>query len=290
MRIFGVDFTSAPGTRKSITCAVAELQHESMLLIQDMVALPTFTAFEALLQQDGPWVAAFDFPFGQPRKLLTNLNWPQTWEGYVSYCAALGKTVFEETLTQYQASRPAGDKQHTRVTDTLAKARSPMMLHRVPVGKMFFQGAPRLLRSGVSVLPCRPTATNTIALEGYPALVAQRWAGKMSYKSDERKKQIPEQQAARQQIVNGIRSDDLQAIYNISIELSEATAKRLVQEPMGDELDAVLCAIQASWAYTQRVNGYGIPSSCDAVEGWIVDPVMLERFINDQKIVGVGKK
>ena len=288
MRIFGIDFTSAPGTRKPITCAVAELQHESLLHIQDMVTLPTFMAFETFLQQDGPWVAAFDFPFGQPRKLLTNLNWPQTWEGYVSYCAELGKAIFEATLTQYQDSRPAGDKQHTRVIDALAKSRSPMMLHRVPVGKMFFQGAPRLLRSGVSILPCRPTSANTIALEGYPALVAQRWAGKVGYKSDERKKQTVEQQITRQQIVNGIRSEELQAVYNINIELSEATAKRLVQEPMGDELDAVLCAIQAAWAYTQRANGYGIPSACDAVEGWIVDPVMLERFVNGQKIVVDG--
>ena len=96
------------------------------------------------------------------------------------------------------------------------------------------------------------------------------------------------QQITRQQIVNGICSEELQAAYNINIALSEATAKRLVQEPMGDELDAVLCAIQAAWAYTQRANGYGIPPGCDAVEGWIVDPVMLDRFVNGQKIVVDG--
>ena len=278
MHIFGLDFTSAPNVRKPITCAVGQL-HNSTLFIRETLTLPTFTAFETFLQQDGPWVAAFDFPFGQPRKLINNLNWPRTWEGYVQYCATLGKIAFEETLTQYQASRPIGDKQHTRVTDALAKSRSPMMLHRVPVGKMFFQGAPRLLQSGVSILPCRPTATHTIALEGYPALVAQRWAGKTGYKSDERKKQTLEQRAMRQQIVNGIRSDELRTVYNIGIELSETTAIRLVQEPMGDELDAVLCAIQAGWACTQRESGYGIPPTCDAIEGWIVDPVLLERFM-----------
>ncbi len=277
MRVFGLDFTSAPSPRKPITCAIGELQ-KSILLIENTVAFPTFAAFEAFLQQEGPWIAAFDFPFGQPRKLLMNLQWPQTWEGYVQHCATLGKMLFEETLTQYQASRPAGDKQHTRATDKLAGARSPMMLHRVPVGKMFFQGAPRLLHSGVSILPCRPTATNTTALEGYPALVAQRWAGKIGYKSDERKKQSLEQQAARQCIVDGIRSNELHTLYGIDLEMSQTLASRLVQEPMGDELDAVLCAIQAAWAYTQREQHYGIPPNCDAVEGWIVDPVMLERL------------
>ncbi|GAC1641111.1 MAG: hypothetical protein NVS4B12_03140 [Ktedonobacteraceae bacterium] len=277
MLIFGLDFTSAPSPRKPITCAICEL-YEATLLVKDTLALATFAAFEAFLHQNGPWVAAFDFPFGQPRKLLANLNWPQTWEGYVQHCAALGKTAFEETLTQYQASRPAGNKQHTRVIDKLAGARSPMMLYRVPVGKMFFQGAPRLLQADVSILPCRPKKTNIIALEGYPALVAQRWAGKVGYKSDERKKQTPEQHSARQRIVDGIRSDELRKIYAVSIELSDTMANRLVQEPMGDELDAVLCAIQAAWAYIQREQNYGIPPTCDAVEGWIVDPAILERF------------
>ena len=277
MRVFGLDFTSTPRPRKPITCAIGKL-YESTLLIEDTIAFSSFDAFETFLQQEGPWIAAFDFPFGQPRKLLTNLHWPQTWEGYVQHCATLGKTLFEETLTQYQANRPIGDKQHTRVTDRLAGARSPMMLYRVPVAKMFFQGAPRLLSSGVSVLPCRPTETNTIALEGYPALVAQRWIGKVGYKSDERKKQTLEQQATRQRIVSGVCSDELHTLYDITLELDQTLANRLVQEPMGDELDAVLCAIQAAWAYTKREQQYGIPPDCDAVEGWIVDPVMLERL------------
>ncbi len=278
MNIFGLDFTSAPSTRKPITCAICELCTIT-LLIKDIVTFSDFVPFEAFLRQDGPWVAAFDFPFGQPRKLLVNLDWPQTWEGYVHYISTMGKMRFEEMLTYYQASRPAGDKQHTRITDVLAGARSPMMLHRVPVGKMFFQGAPRLLSSDISVLPCRPNKTNTIALEGYPALVAQQWAGKVGYKSDERKKQTTEQHSARQRIVDGIRSQGLLELYNIKLELRDTMANRIVQEPMGDELDAVLCAIQAAWAYTQRENGYGISPTCDAVEGWIVDPLTLKRSL-----------
>ena len=44
-------------------------------------------------------------------------------------------------MTSFRASRPFGDKLYLRLTDQLAGAISPMMLHRVPVGKMFFQGA-----------------------------------------------------------------------------------------------------------------------------------------------------
>lgn len=112
-------------------------------------------------------------------------------------------------------------------------------------------------------------------MEGYPALVARRWSGKQSYKSDERAKQTPEQRAIRQHIVDGIRSSILQDIYGIQLSMTDEQLQRLVEEPMGDELDAVLCAIQAAWAYTQRDKNYGIPTTCDVAEGWIVDPLLL---------------
>src|SRR5947209_6608959 len=205
MHIFGLDFTSAPRRKKPITCAACMLQ-ESLLRVETFLAFSDFQAFEAFLHTRGPWIAALDFPFGQPRTLISNLRWPETWEGYVQLVAALGKQGFEEALKRYGEGRPAGDKQHLRATDVLAGARSPMMLHRVPVGKMFFAGVPRLLASDVSILPCRPTSDSRIVVEGYPALVARRWIGKRSYKSDEPERQTAEKLAARQEIVDGIRA------------------------------------------------------------------------------------
>ncbi len=274
MRIYGVDFTSAPSKRKPITCAMCLLSG-TQLLLEDVIPIATFEAFEQWLRRSGPWLAALDFPFGQPRQLLTRLGWPLTWGGYVGLVGSMSKAEFEKTLQDYQDSRPAGDKQHMRVTDRLAGSRSPMMLHRVPVGKMFFQGAPRLLDSDVSVLPCYPRPMDRIVIEGYPALVARRWSGKQSYKSDERAKQTAEQRKIRQRIVDGIRSSSLLDMYSIQLSLTDEQAQRLIEEPMGDELDAVLCAIQAAWAYTQRDGNYGIPATCDDVEGWIVDPSLL---------------
>ena len=274
MRIFGLDFTSAPSKRKPITCASCT-RDGTQLIVEDTFPIASFNVFEQWLRQPGPWLAALDFPFGQPRQLLTRLGWPLSWEGYVQLVGSMDKAVFEKRLQDYQDSRPVGDKQHMRVTDKIAGSRSPMMLHRVPVGKMFFQGAPRLLASDVSVLPCHPRSTDRIVMEGYPALVARCWSGKQSYKSDERAKQTAEQRNVRRHIVDGIRSPALLDMYGIRLRLTDEQAQRLVEEPMGDELDAVLCAIQAVWAYTQRDKNYGIPATCDDVEGWIVDPLQL---------------
>lgn len=150
-----------------------------------------------------------------------------------------------------------------------------MMLHRVPVAKMFFQGATRLLASDASVLPCRPTKDSRIVIEGYPALVARKWIGKKSYKSDERSKQTAENLAARQYLMHKLRSPELLANYGITFGVSDAMTNMLIQDPTGDSLDALLCAVQGAWAYSQRDNGYGIPARCDKDEGWIVDPLML---------------
>jgi hypothetical protein len=271
MRIFGLDFTSAPGKRKPITCACCEL-NQNILVVQSCQLCATFKDFEHFLRQDGPWIAALDFPFGQPHKLIVNLNWPQTWEGYVQHIATLGKAGFEESIQHYRNGREVGDKLHRRATDVLAGAISPMMLQRVPVGKMFFEGAPRLLAADVSILPCRPTASNRIVLEGYPSLVARKWLGRQAYKSDERKKQSEEHLQARRKLVAALRSDILLASYDLKLDMSEAIVAELVGDPMGDKLDAVLCAIQAGWSYMQRDQGYGIPPFHE-LEGWIVDPV-----------------
>lgn len=269
MHIYGLDFTSAPGLRKPITVVSCNLNQRS-LQVEACQELTSFAAFEAFLRTPGPWLAAFDFPFGLPRKLLTNLGWPVEWSAYIQHIADLGKTGFEQALTTYRQSRPAGDKHHLRATDKLAGARSPMMLHRVPVAKMFFQGTTRLLHSAVSVLPMRPTDDTRIVLEGYPALVARACIGRLSYKSDERARQISEQFLARQQLLAALCSPVLLTEYGLHLDLPPTGLRqKLLADPMGDYLDALLCAIQAAWAATQP--GYGVPKDCDAAEGWIID-------------------
>jgi len=144
-----------------------------------------------------------------------------------------------------------------------------MMLYGVPVGKMFFEGAPRLLVSGVQIVPCHPRASDRVAVEAYPALVARKWIGRQSYKNDTRRKQTPDQRTARAAILNGLRREGRES-YGFELALDDEQAGSLLDDPTGDRLDALLCAVQAAWAHTQPY--YGIPPDCDPLEGWIVDP------------------
>jgi hypothetical protein len=107
-------------------------------------------------------------------------------------------------------------------------------------------------------------------IEAYPALMARRWVG--SYKNDTKKKQTIVQEAARQVIITEICSDQLQELYGFSVELSDTLAMSAIQDPSGDALDAVLCAIQAGYAYR---HNFAVPPECDPLEGWIFDPKLL---------------
>jgi hypothetical protein len=274
VRIYGLDFTSAPSGRKpliALGCALSD----GVLRVESAKEMTNFAAFEGFLEKPGPWVCGMDFPFGQPRSLVRALGWPEAWEDYVGEVARLSKNEFESHIRADMALRPPGSKYRHRLADRRSGSSSAMMLFRVPVGKMFYQGAPRLLEAGVRVEPCRPNGDARVAVEAYPAVVARRFLGRASYKSDERKKQTAVHRASRERLVAGLRSGTLKEAYGFVVELDRSWESEFVRDPAADELDSLLCAVQAAWAYTRADEDYGVPAECDPNEGWILDPGLL---------------
>ena len=273
MNLYGLDFTSAPSKRKPITCAACTLTERRLELTQ-ITELTSFAEFETFLTSKGPWLTGIDAPLGQPRKLIENLRLPQSWLGYVAHFGAMTKPEFVATLNSYRAGRPLGDKEHQRYADKLARAISPMKLYGVPVGKMFFELVPRLLNSNLNLPLLRPTQDTRTVLETYPALVARRFIGRQSYKSDTPSKQTDEQRAARAHIVRRLLSDTTAQLYGVKVSLTKSQQQDFVNDPKADVLDAFLCALQMAWASAQP--NYGIPASADGLEGWIADPLLEE--------------
>jgi hypothetical protein len=276
VKIYGLDFTSAPKGRKPLVAIACTLE-ERVLRVEGVEVLDDFEGFEGFLESGGPWVCGMDFPFGQPRPLIEALGWPSSWEGYVGKVSRLSQEEFEDAVKGHMAGRPKGGKFHYRLADRRSGSSSAMMLFRVPVGKMFYRGAPRLLASGVSIKPCRPTDRGCVAVEAYPAVVARRFLGRESYKSDDRKKQTPAQRTAREKLLEGLGSQTLEEAYGFTVEIDAAWREELARDPMADTLDSVLCAVQAAWAYTKRGERWGVPEECDRDEGWIMDPQLLVK-------------
>jgi Protein of unknown function (DUF429) len=273
VRIYGLDFTSAPGPRKPLIALRCTLSG-GVLRVDDSEQMTDFAGFETFLKRLGPWVCGMDFPFGQPRDLVAALGWPRGWEGYVGTVARLPKQEFEGLIRADMAQRPPGSKWRYRLADRRSGSSSAMMLFRVPVGKMFYRGAPRLLASGVGVEPCRRNGDPRVAVEAYPAVVARRFLGRAAYKRDG-VPDTPERRAARETLLSGLASEALREAYGFAVEMNASWREEFVMDPSADALDSLLCAVQAAWAFGKRDDGWGVPPECDPNEGWILDPALL---------------
>lgn len=269
MTIFGIDFTSAPSPRKPITC-VQTRYDGSALRFENLVHWHHFADFEAFLAKPGRWAAGIDFPFGQSRRLVENVGWPESWAGYVEKVSRLDRAGFRQVLENYKRDRSPGDKQHKRTCDVLARSQSPQTLYGTPVALMFFEGAPRLLLSGAHLPHQCDGDTSRIVIEAYPGVCARILIGKTSYKNDSKRRQSVDQRRARQELLASLTGTTGKGHYGITI---HAPAD-LADDPGGDELDALICAVQAAWAYRHANENYGAPENLDRLEGWIADPAI----------------
>lgn len=258
MKVYGVDFTSAPRRAKPITVAVGVFSR-SGLHVEKLERLETFQQFEALLQRPGPWIGGFDFPFGLPRELVRDLGWPANWRKLLAFCDSLSRAEWRGILDGYRATRAPGDKYAHRRTDLPAGSSSPMKLVNPPVALMFHEGATRLAAAGVHVPGLAKGDRSRIALEAYPGFYARKIVGRTSYKNDAANKQSPARKAARKKIC-----------ASLPLEARPSLRKILIEDPSGDSLDAAICAVQAAWGWRNRRGNFGLPGNIHPVEGWIV--------------------
>jgi hypothetical protein len=265
LQLLGVDFTSAPSRRKPITVARGTLDGTRVSL-RGIDELPDFAAFEALLRSPGPWLGAFDFPFGLPRELIDTLGWPRDWLAMIRHYAALPRPNIRERFAAFCAQRPKGGKFAHRACDGPAGSSPSMKWVNPPVAFMLHAGAPRLIDAGVHLPGLHDGDATRVAVEAYPGLLARELIGTRSYKSDDRAKQTPERLIARKDLLEALEQGRTR--LGVRVRMTHAQRDALAADAGGDRLDALLCLVQAAWASAQP--RYGLPARIDALEGWIV--------------------
>ena len=256
MKIFGIDFTSAPNRKKPISIAEGKLQ-QGNLILQRIHTLASFDEFEDFLKHRGPWIAGIDFPFGLPGAFLSTFGLPHDWRSYVQKLTGRSKSEFERKIKTFKSKHSSPYKEPLRFTDILASAQSPLKLVNAPVAKMFYEGSKIILKSGASVLPCHPKKGNRILLEVYPALVARRFA--KSYKSEA--KDSSQKKSARKRIISGVLDSNLKTEFGFTVTIDDIILNQIQDDAKGDLLDAVLCSLQTAWAWQQGKPNYG--NSCN---------------------------
>jgi len=264
-RVAGIDFTSRPRRAKPITVALGHREGDAVVLHRIEAHLDG-ASLVRFLRTPGPWVAAFDFPFGLPRELVETLGWPRTWRELMRHYAGLTRAQIRTTFAAFCDARPAGGKFAHRGCDAAAGSSSPMKWVNPPVAYMLHVGVPLLLEAGLHLPHLHAGDETRVALEGYPGLLARELIGRRSYKHDARAGDTRERRDARRDIVDALERGATRLA--VRLVLDPVHRRALVDEPSADRLDAVLCLVQAAWAAAQP--NHGLPAGIDPVEGWIV--------------------
>ena len=267
--LLGCDFSSSPTRRKPIVVAWGRCQGARVHL-ERLQRCDSLSEWGQLMAQDGDWVGGFDLPFGLPRALVAQLNWPQTWRACMDHYASLDRAQIRATFKAFCDARPVGHKFAHRATDGPAGSSPSMKWVNPPVAFMLHAGVPVLIQAGVHFPGLHAGDTRRVALEAYPGLLARAVLGGRSYKSDDRSKQTPERLIARKDLIHAM---EMGQALEMRLVLSHAQRDALVQDASADSLDAVLCLMQAAWAAQRRAQGdalCGLPAQLDPLEGWIV--------------------
>ena len=260
----GIDFTCNPSRRKSITVATGRLDGLT-LRVGAVECLPTLDAFSAWLDRHGPWLGAFDFPFGLPRAFVESLGLGESCAQVIAAVHARWPTrmAWRAAIDGWGNGQPAGRRLLHRRTDREGgvASTSPMQTRYVPVGLMYYEGVARLVDAGVAMPGLHSGDDSRMALEGYPRRLAHALIGQRSYKN----RDLPDRTQSRAAIVAALEAGP--ACAGFAVALDEHLRASVIGDASGDRLDAVLCLVQAGVA--SRRPGYGRPAGADPVEGWI---------------------
>jgi hypothetical protein len=160
-----------------------------VLRLDGVEALASLHAFEQLLQRPGPWLGAFDFPFGLPRAFVQAQALGDSTAAVITELqrrcpTRMAMRAWSTPGATHAAGRASGCCTACATPPCPASvSTSPLQTRYVPVGFMYYEGLSRLVAAGVTLPRLHAGDPARLALEGYPGLLAHELIGARSYKN-----------------------------------------------------------------------------------------------------------
>lgn len=273
VRVAGIDFTSSPSPRKPLTFATGRLEGE-ILTLESTGTITAFAALDTFLQSNQFDLVSVDAPLGMTRSVVNELGWPDRRDELIAYIATLTRIEFLQGLQNRADSKPYGEKEPKRLTERYA----PGAFSCVKIGR---PSMARMTYEAFRVLARNPTSRFT---EAFPKLVQLALFPGARYKFA-----TEPARRARAGLVEALLGPKIPHYYGFELRIEERLMPALIEDAMGDLLDAVFACVQAAWACRQLDPNLGIPPGIDPIEGWIVDPYTLKAFVEMRPRGGMSR-
>lgn len=244
VRVAGIDFSGARDAGKRIwiargavtggTVVVEDCFRASELPGSGVARAAAMPALVEFLAGETDAVIGLDFPFGLPAPLIAERSWPEFVAGFAAR---------HRDADAFRAACMAatGGRELKRRTDT--RARTPFSAYNLRIYRQTYEGirnvlAPLLAGDRARAIPMQPPEDGKPVLaEACPASVLKAEGLYGSYKGAG-----SDRAEARRVIIRQLTAKGLIA------PLATGLRKRLVSDPGGDALDAVVAAIAAARA------------------------------------------
>ncbi len=247
-RIIGIDWSGAADAGRRIHIAEGRLSAHGLALsaLRRAEELPAggrdrevcLPALRRWLAAQGPCAVGLDFPFGLPRALMDAPDWPS----FVRQFA--GRFRSPEDFRGWCRSRSGGQELKRRAD---VETRTPFSPYNLRLYRQTYWGisallAPLLVRGQAVAVPMQPAVPHLPwLLEACPASLLKRRGLYIPYKGAG-----AGARAARAHIL-----ERLQAESRLR-EPPERLRDRILEDPGGDALDAVVAGLAAARAVTGR--------------------------------------
>lgn len=266
MHLLGIGFHDTPSPRRPIRVVHAALEVSGARL-EGFEDCERGEAFDALLARPGPWLGAFDFPFGFARELVVARGWPQQWDDLVGHLERLSRGELGAELREFCASHPRRNRFAGRATERALGVPPAMGRIGTPHALRLRVGASRLRSADVTIPGVRAGDPQRVAIEANPARVAVS-VTRGVWRSGLRRGRGDVRELERERLVDALERGltDL----GVSIQVPRAERAAIVADDRGDRLAALICVAQAAWA--ARRPRFGLPTGIDSLEGWIAFP------------------